>query len=378
MDSAGLVAERMKNEPGLVEVDDIRETAAQKLVFVTDQEKAALAGVSVSDIARTLQIALGGTGNELVRVEHERHPLRINLRLPQELRSSAQDLGQLHVRNSAGSTIALAELGSWRETQVDQTIYHKNLRPVVYVFAECAGRPPAECIVDIQADQNSGGASAAELGSATARPVNGRTYFTNGSGLAWKVPNGIDVVFSGKGEWKITLDVFRDLGLAFAAAMVMIYIILVAQKGSFALPIVVMMAIPLTVIGVMPGFWMLNAISGSVVGGYADPVYFTATAMIGMIALAGIVTRDSIILVDFIELAIRHRRPPFDAILERRVVRLRPILLTAGAALLSSIPITLDSIFSGRGWSLIFALISSTLFTLFVIPVSYWLLKAND
>ncbi len=383
LDSAGLVAERMKNEPGLVEVDDIREAAAQKLVFVTDQEKAALAGVSVADIARTLQIALGGTGNELVRVEHERHPLRINLRLPQELRSSAQDLGQLHVRNSAGSTIALAELGTWRETRVDQTIYHKNLRPLVYVFAECAGRPPAECIVDIQADQNSDGASGeanpgtAEPGSTTARPVNGRTYFTNGSGLEWTVPDGIDVVFSGEGEWKITLDVFRDLGLAFAAAMVMIYIILVAQTGSFALPIVVMMAIPLTVIGVMPGFWMLNLISGSAMGGYADPVYFTATAMIGMIALAGIVTRDSIILVDFIELAIRHGRPLFDAILESRVVRLRPILLTAGAALLSSIPITLDPIFSGLGWSLIFGLISSTLFTLFVIPVSYWLLKAK-
>jgi multidrug efflux pump subunit AcrB len=380
LDSAELVADRMKNEPGLVEVDDIREASAQKLVFVTDQEKAALAGVSVADIARTLQIALGGTGNELVRVQHERHPLRINLRLPKELRSSASDLGQLHVRNSSGSTIALAELGTWRETRVDQTIYHKNLRPVVYVFAECAGRPPAECIVDIQADQDVHGAAitaTAEPRSSTSRPVNDRTYFTNGSGLAWTVPNGINVVFSGEGEWKITLDVFRDLGLAFAAAMVMIYIILVAQTGSFALPIVVMMAIPLTVIGVMPGFWMLNAISGSVVGGYADPVYFTATAMIGMIALAGIVTRDSIILVDFIELAIRHGRPLFDAILESRVVRLRPILLTAGAALLSSIPITLDPIFSGLGWSLIFGLISSTLFTLFVIPVSYWLLKVK-
>jgi multidrug efflux pump subunit AcrB len=377
LESAGLVADRMKKEPGLVEVDDIREAAARKLVFVTDQEKAALAGISVSEIAMTLQIALSGTGNELVRVEHERHPLRINLRMPQELRTSSHDLGQLHVRNAVGGIVALAELGSWKETRVDQTIYHKNLRPVVYVFAECAGRPPAECIVDVQADQIPAAASQSNSMKTDPRPVDGRTYFTTGSGLAWSVLDGIDVIFSGEGEWKITLDVFRDLGLAFAAAMVMIYIILVAQTGSFALPVVVMMAIPLTVIGVMPGFWMLNAISGSVVGGYADPVYFTATAMIGMIALAGIVTRDSIILVDFIELAIRHGRPLFDAILESRVVRLRPILLTAGAALLSSIPITLDPIFSGLGWSLIFGLISSTLFTLFVIPVSFWLLKAN-
>jgi len=377
--SGTIVADRLKEEPGLVEVDDISEAPSQKLIFVTDQEKAALAGVSVAEIASTLRIALGGTGDELVRLEGERHPLRINLRLPEAMRSSQHDLSQLHVKGATGTLVALAELGTWETQRVDQTIYHKNLKPVVYVFAECAGRPPAECIADVQADQvfNQNHAEVT-ADSRTPCPVESRTYFNNGSGLVWSVPKGIDVVFSGEGEWKITLDVFRDLGLAFAAAMLMIYIILVAQTGSFALPIVVMMAIPLTVIGVMPGFWLLNAINGSVVGGYADPVYFTATAMIGMIALAGIVTRDSIILVDFIELAIRHGRPLFDAILESRVVRLRPILITAGAALLSSLPITIDPIFSGLGWSLIFGLIASTGFTLFVIPVSYWLLKAGN
>ena len=375
LDSASIVADRLKAEPGLVEVDDISEAAAKKLIFVTDQEKAALAGVTVAEIASTLQIALDGTANDIVRVEAERHPLRINLRLPREIRSSEHELGQLHVKTTHGAMIALAELGSWKTSRVDQTIYHKNLKRVVYVFAECAGRPPAECIVDVQADQASIADASVMPANDSLRPVASRTYFTSGSGQAWSVPTGIDVVFSGEGEWKITLDVFRDLGLAFAAAMLMIYIILVAQTGSFALPIVVMMAIPLTVIGVMPGFWLLNALNADVVGGYADPVYFTATAMIGMIALAGIVTRDSIILVDFIELAMRHGRPLFDAILESRVVRLRPILLTAGAALLSSLPITLDPIFSGLGWSLIFGLIASTAFTLFVIPVSYWLLK---
>jgi multidrug efflux pump subunit AcrB len=188
---------------------------------------------------------------------------------------------------------------------------------------------------------------------------------------------GVTARFSGEGEWQITLDVFRDLGLAFGAAMVLIYIILVAQTGSFLIPIIVMLAIPLTVLGVMPGFYMLNQIAATSVGGYADPVYFTATAMIGMIALSGIVTRDSIILVDFMEQAVRNGRPVFDAILESRVVRLRPILLTAGAAMLSAIPITLDPIFSGLGWSLIFGLIASTIFTLFVIPVTYWLFYAG-
>jgi multidrug efflux pump subunit AcrB len=207
--------------------------------------------------------------------------------------------------------------------------------------------------------------------------LDNRSFLSNGSGIDWRVADGMQVSFAGEGEWKITLDVFRDLGLAFAAAMLMIYIILVAQMGSFLVPIVVMLAIPLTALGVMPGFYLLNAMAGQTVGGYADPVYFTATAMIGMIALSGIVTRDSIILVDFMQQSVARGRPLFDAILESRVVRLRPILLTAGAALLSAIPITLDPIFSGLGWSLIFGLIASTLFTLFVIPVTYWLLYAE-
>ena len=183
--------------------------------------------------------------------------------------------------------------------------------------------------------------------------------------------------FAGEGEWRITLDVFRDLGLAFGAAMVAIYILLVAQMGSFVIPLVVMLAIPLTILGVMPGFWLLNVLSAHHVGGYLDPVYFTATGMIGMIALSGIVTRDSIILVDFIHLSLARGRSLFDAIMESRVVRLRPILLTATAAMLGAVPIIIDPIFSGLAWTLIFGLFASTLFTLFVIPVAYWLLYAN-
>lgn len=377
LDAGDRVAQRMQLEPGLVEVDSIRESPAVRMEFVTDQEKAGLAGITVAEIASTIRIAVDGLNTELLRVEHERQPLVISLRLPQELRSQVHEISQIQMRNAAGKMIPLAEIGLWREVRRDQTIYHKNLERVVYVFAECAGRTPAECIMDVTADQQTDGTDIPDQQAATnsIRPVESRTFFQNGGGAAWSVPKGIRVGFSGEGEWKITLDVFRDLGLAFAAAMVMIYIILVAQTGSFALPLVVMMAIPLTIIGVMPGFWMLNQISGDVVGGYTDPVYFTATGMIGMIALAGIVTRDSIILVDFIELAVKHGRPLFDAILESRVVRLRPILLTAGAALLSSIPITFDPIFSGLGWALIFGLISSTAFTLFVIPITYWLLR---
>lgn len=375
--AAANVGDRLRAEPGVVEVDDVREAPVPRWVFVTDQEKAALAGISVADIAQTVHEALDGDREQTLRLANERNPLRLTIRLPRAMRSSQRDLSHLAVKGTRGSLVPLAELGRWEEHQVDQTIYHKNLERLVYVFAECAGRPPAECVVDVEADRVDSPAGHEAVGGAVPRPLRERAYFRNGGGVPWSVPRGVRVRFSGEGEWKITLDVFRDLGLAFGAALVAIYIILVAQTGSFVMPAIVMLAIPLTLLGVMPGFWLLDAISRAPVGAYENPVFFTATAMIGMIALAGIVTRDSIILVDFMEQATRLGRPLFDAILESRVVRLRPILLTAGAAMLSAIPITLDPIFSGLGWSLIFGLVASTLFTLFVIPMTYWLLKLS-
>ena len=374
--AAGTVRTRLEREPGVVDVDDIVEAPQRKLVFVIDKEKAALHGVSAEEIAATLRIALAGETAGTLHVPAERNPLRIELRLPRALRSSKADLAALHIAGRTGAGVPLAELGMWEEQRVAQTIYHKNLERVAYVFAETAGRPPADCVVDIEADRVS---DEREHGSSAraARPVARRTFLRNGGGLPWSVPRGIRVDFAGEGEWKITLDVFRDLGLAFGAAMVGIYVLLVAQTGSFAIPVVVMLAIPLTIVGVMPGFWLLNAIAGGRVGPYADPVFFTATGMIGMIALAGIVTRDAIILVDFIHLSLRRGRSLFDAIMESRVVRLRPILLTAGAAMLGAVPITIDPIFSGLAWALIFGLLASTVFTLFVIPVAYWLLYAR-
>lgn len=399
LSAAEVVLARMAAEPGLADLDSIREAPQHKHVFVLDQEKAALHGVSAHAVAETLRICLEGANEDTLRLERERNPLRIVIRLPRPLRSSTLDLAQVAVKGQNGQLVPLAELGRWELSRVAQTIYHKNLERVVYVFAETAGRAPAECIVDILADRRSQAELASLfqssnidptvsgyhlqrvgngfLGQAEPRPVTQRTYFHNGSGIVWSVPDGIVVEFAGEGEWDITLDVFRDLGLAFAAAMIMIYIILVAQTKSFLVPIIVMLAIPLTLLGVMPGFWLLNLVMGQTVGGYLDPVYFTATAMIGMIALAGIVTRDSIILVDFIQLAVQRGRSLVDAILESRVVRLRPILLTAGAATLASLPITIDPIFSGLGWSIIFGLVASTVFTLFVIPVAYWLTYAN-
>ncbi len=227
--AADTVAARMRAEPGLADVDEVREAAQQKLVFVTDQEKAALNGVSVADIAETLRVSLEGASSETVRLEGERNPLRIIIRLPRSLRSSAPDLARLMLKGqpdsvSSGSSppfVPLAELGHWEKTRVDQTIYHKNLERVVYVLAETAGRPPAECIADILADQQDQDSLAALastplaqeeeqrervkrvgngfVATTQARPVSSRTYFSNGSGIAWSVPDGIRVEFAGEG-----------------------------------------------------------------------------------------------------------------------------------------------------------------------------------
>jgi multidrug efflux pump subunit AcrB len=381
LSAADTVRARLAVEPGVVDVDQVREAAQQKIIFVTDKEKAALNSVTTEQIASTLQSVLGGSTLGVIRNNTERNPLRIELRLPVDRRTSAADLAKIHGAGSNGQLVPLAELGRWDTTRVDQMIYHKNLQRVAYVFAETAGRPPADVVMDVLTDRvaasESNPQSLIPNPSAVARPVASRTFLHNGGGISWAVPAGFTVDFAGEGEWKITLDVFRDLGLAFGAAMIGIYVLLVAQMKSFAVPLVVMLAIPLTILGVMPGFWLLNAVNAQQVGGFLNPVYFTATGMIGMIALAGIVTRDSIILVDFIHLSLARGRSLFDAIMESRVVRLRPILLTACAAMLGAVPIIIDPIFSGLAWSLIFGIFASTLFTLFVIPVAYWLLYAN-
>ncbi|HTM55465.1 MAG TPA: efflux RND transporter permease subunit [Pirellulales bacterium] len=383
--AADTVRARLAVESGVVDVDDGREAAQEKLIFVTDTEKAALSGISADQIASTLQAVLGGATVGLMRNDAERNPLRIRLRVPVDQRTNAADLARVRVKGDKGQLVQLAELGHWDTSHVDQMIYHKNLQRVAYVFAETAGRPPADVVVDVFSDKTDNVKTPLDakhvgngwLADVAARPVADRTFLSNGGGIAWALPRGFMVDFAGEGEWRITLDVFRDLGLAFGAAMVAIYILLVAQMGSFVIPLVVMLAIPLTILGVMPGFWLLNVLSAHDVGGYLDPVYFTATGMIGMIALSGIVTRDSIILVDFIHLSLARGRSLFDAIMESRVVRLRPILLTASAAMLGAVPIIIDPIFSGLAWTLIFGLFASTLFTLFVIPVAYWLLYAN-
>jgi multidrug efflux pump subunit AcrB len=371
------VEARMRREPGIVDVDISAEDDQEQFVFHTDQPKAALSGVSKKNIAETLQLALDGLPTTVVQEPGEVNPLWVRLRVNRAQRSSRGDLRELYVRGRSGELVQIGSLGHFRQSVGDKTIYHKNLRRLVYVFGEVAGRPPADAIIDMQLDRHPDGTNPEP--AAKPRPAAERTWLSPGGDDPWAMPVGYTVNWAGEGEWKITLDVFRDLGIAFGAALLGIFVLLMFQTDSLVLPLVIMLAIPLTLIGVMPGFWLLNVIVDEPVGpsGYPTPVFLTATAMIGMIALAGIVIRNSVILIDFIHHGQAEGLPVREAVIQSVAVRTRPILLTAGTTLLGNWVITLDPIFSGLAWAIIFGILTSTVFTLLVIPVVYWLLYGD-
>ena len=345
IDAARKVEDTMGKLPGLVDLDDSSETDRTMYDFVLDKEKAALHGVTTAGVVETLRLALSGSVPASVHLAHERQPLPVRVVLPVRLRTGPDTLGELRMKTASGAMVPLAELGSFREVPAEQPIYHKNLRRVAYVYAETAGIPPGEGVIDL-------------MSMLKADPL----------------PPGVTAEWAGEGEWKITLDVFRDLGLAFGAALIGIFILLVGQTGSFVMPTLIMSAIPLTLLGILPGFWLLNVVAGGTVGGFGDPVFFTATSMIGMIALGGIVIRNSLVLIEFIQSEVAEGKPLKEAIVQSGAVRMRPIVLTALTTALGAWPITLDPIFSGLAWALIFGLVASTLFTLVVVPSGYYAL----
>ena len=345
VESARTLRTRLAEEAGVVDVDDYSETAHARLDFVLDKEKAALHGVTTDTAVRTLRLALGGDPVATVHEPGERSPLPMRVVMSRASRSGAEELSRVSVKGAEGDLVQLAEIGAFERRNEDQPVYHKDLERVVFVTGEVAGRAPADVVFAMQDWEE-----------------------------ATPLPGGARADWSGEGEWKITVDVFRDLGLAFAGAMLLIYVLLVAETRSFVVPLLIMLAIPLGAIGIMPGFRLLNWLTATDVGGYAAPVWFTATAMIGMIALAGIVVRNSIILVDFVRHRLAEGVPLREAVLQSGLSRLRPIVLTAGAAMLGAWPITLDPIFSGLAWSLVFGILASTVFTLVVIPVAYYAL----
>ncbi len=366
------VSERMEAEPGVVDVDLSTEADQVLWVFETDKPKAALSGVSTEAIAQTLATALGGSRATVLHSPSEVEPLWVEIRLPRSQRSAIDDLEELYVHGTQGQLVQLGGVGKFVQKIADKTIYHKNLKRVMYVFSEVAGRPPADAILDMELDRTTDRQLPSE--TPTDKPVESRTWFSPGGGQPWSLPDGYSIDWAGEGEWKITLDVFRDLGLAFGAALLVIYVILMFQTESRLLPVIIMLAIPLSLIGIMPGFWLLNWLTDIPIGGYPNPVFLTATAMIGMIALSGIVIRNSVVLVDFIHLGQAEGLSLEEAIIRSVAVRMRPILLTAGTTLLGNWVITLDPVFSGLAWAIIFGLLTSTVFTLLVIPVIYWLI----
>ncbi len=369
-DAAKTVMQRLKQEAFVVEVDSTVEADQSLWRFHTDKEKAMLSGITTADIALNMRIANQGHIAGYLNQDREANPLPISLRLPKELRTSPADLDILPIKgrtkNNTPTLIALGELGQFVETTADKAIYHKNLKPVVYVTAELEGRTPVEVITDIKADL--GNTSIPE------QHWQQRSFFNNGAGIPWDIPDNIKIKWDGEGEWDTTIRVFRDMGLAFAFALIGIYFVMRMQTGSATLSLIIMSSIPMTVIGIMPGFWLLNQFGERFIGNSPDPVLFTATAMIGMIALAGIVIRNALILIEFIEQARANGMPLNQALLQAGAIRMRPVLLTAGTTLLGNLIITLDPVFSGLAIAIIFGILASTLFTLLVIPVVYYLI----
>ncbi len=335
--------------PGVVDIDDSSVAAQPRLAFALDREKAALHGISAEEAAQTLAIALGGAPAATVHSPSERAPLVIELRMARAERSGIDRLAAIKLRGSDGAMVPLAELGEVRRSLEEQPIYRKDLHRFAMVTADTAGTSPINAVLALE--------------SAVARRP---------------LAPGYRVEWAGEGEWNITVTVFRDLGIAFGAALFFIYVLLVGQTESMLMPLIIMAAIPLTLIGIMPGFFLLNLIAARHVGGYSNPIFFTATAMIGMIALAGIVVRNSIILIDFIHLSLARGRTLKEAVLEAGAIRLRPIVLTASAAMLGSVVITLDPVFSGLAWSFIFGIFASTAFTLVAIPLIYYMAYRNQ
>jgi len=379
-EAAQTLMARLRREPFVVEVDSTVQAPQQRWRFITDKQKAALSGVATDDINNTLLMANRGYQAGFLQLPRESVPLPITMRLAPSERVSINDFERLQVKGRPGIVqqrspqgldsapqplVAIGELGHFEYGMVDQPIHRKDLRPVVYVTAEVSGRTPAEVIADISAD----------LGTQQqqGRDWRMRSFIDSGGRDPWHIEEDISISWTGEGEWKITLDVFRDMGLAFVFALMAIFIVLRIQTASATLSLIIMSAIPLTIIGIFPGFWLLNMVGEREIAGAPEPVLFTATAMIGMIALAGIVVRNSLILIEFIDQARARGLALKEALIQAGSVRMRPVLLTAGTTLLGNLIITLDPVFSGLALAIMFGIVASTLFTLIVVPVVYLL-----
>jgi len=342
---AAAMRERFATTEGIVDIDTSMEADAPREIVVVDRARAAHLGVSQASIAQTLQLALSGFDATYLRDGASKYAVPVRLRLPAGDQASMDALLALRVRTGAGGLVPLSELVQVQRVGWEGAILHKDLLPVVYVTGDEAGASdsPLYGMFDL-------------VGQVRATPLAG-----HGMAQHFIAPPERSDVFAVKwdGEWQITYETFRDMGIAYAVGLLLIYLLVVAQFRSYLAPLVIMAPIPLTVIGVMPGHALLGA-------------PFTATSMIGMIALAGIIVRNSILLVDFINKALASGKALEGAVIEACSVRAQPIVLTALAAMLGAFFILDDPIFNGLAIALIFGLLVATALTLIVIPLLYY------
>ncbi len=332
---------------GVVDVDSYIEDPQPKYHFVVDKEKAALNGVSAEQVAATLRIAIEGMNVGLTHQPQEKEDVPIVLRLPRAERSSVDDLKQIKVIGQQGNLVSLGELVRVEEQTADQSIYHKNLMPVVYVTGDVAGKVESPVYAILQLNEALDQLQLPE-GYRLGRYVASQPFSTDKLAMKWD------------GEWHITYEVFRDLGLAFAAVLVLIYILVVGWFQSFKTPLTIMAAIPFSLIGILPAHALMGA-------------FFTATSMIGFIAGAGIVVRNSIILVDFVELRLNQGMALADAVVDAGAVRFRPMMLTAAAVIVGSAVILFDPIFQGLAISLMAGEVASLLLSRMTVPVLFYM-----
>ena len=332
---------------GIVAIDDTVEDDAQRFVLRVLQNKAALAGVAQKDVVAAMKMGLAGENVTPIHGSGAKYEIPVRITLPPERQSQIEELLKLTVRGNGGKLVPLSELVEVMPSAREKTIYHKNLLPVVFVVGDTGGTLDSPLyglfgmrgeLKDMPLEQ--GGTLSEYFIRQPADPYSGFS-------LKWD------------GEWQVTYETFRDMGLAYAFGLMLIYILVVAQFKSYLTPLIIMAPIPLTIIGVMPGHALLGA-------------QFTATSMIGMIALAGIIVRNSILLVDFINEQAAAGMDFQEAVIQAGATRAKPIVLTGAAAMMGAFFILDDPIFSGLAVSLIFGIFVSTLLTLVVIPVLYY------
>jgi len=342
------VADVMAGTEGIVDVDTYVEAHRVEVQLVPDREKAARRGVAEADIVRTFHLALQGVSPTAMHRAGERYAMPVTVRLAAELRSRIDDVLALRVAGGDGRLVPLSEIVRVTEQPAGRTIYHKNGRPVAYVVADSVGREDSPLYGLYRAWEAVRSDVTPPVGSEIEMRLIGPPDDRAAYGIKWD------------GESQITYETFRDMGIAYAVGLLVIYLLVVGQFQAFGLPLVIMAPIPLTVIGIFPGHALFGA-------------HFTATSMIGMIALGGIIVRNSILLVDFIRARRAEGMPIEEAIIQAGAVRTRPIVLTAMAAMVGALVILMDPIFQGMAVSLLFGMLASTALTLVVIPVIYYM-----